>query len=336
MNGVCPYTRCTGSNGQMLEHHPLFPFRSQPPIAAPTATTPRTIASAGPLSLNQIFRPITMATNVRAREDVPVLGEPAGRRRCSRHPEVARGLVQRGERADVAPGSWRNQEDEREDRDQHAPEQRQRVGRMDDSRHRDRDERSDAAEADHVPRPQRHSRPHLEVVREFGVAHSPETRSVSLRTRVRDDATEIRQDQPAESWLCRRQYLEAGRAQTEQLAVRHRGDVSRARQPVEEAQLADDEPAGDTDSVVVRQPDPTDVDTSPCRMMSRAPSTSPAAMIRSPARNRCRAHLAAIDRHCSSVHAARNGSSRGVAPVSSYWKNAVAGVLDERRTQGTL
>ena len=46
----------------MLEHQPLLPFKSHPPIAAPAPTARSKVASAAPVLLNQILRPRTMPT----------------------------------------------------------------------------------------------------------------------------------------------------------------------------------------------------------------------------------------------------------------------------------
>ena len=77
-NGVCPYSRCTGNSGQMVEHHPLLPFNSHPPTAAPTATAPSRPARATPVSLNQIFRPITAPTKMPVARTYPYSASQRG------------------------------------------------------------------------------------------------------------------------------------------------------------------------------------------------------------------------------------------------------------------
>ena len=62
-NGVWPYTRCSGSSGQMLVHHPLFPLNVSPAKKALMIVSVSSTLSPAPLLLKKAMRVLVMPKN---------------------------------------------------------------------------------------------------------------------------------------------------------------------------------------------------------------------------------------------------------------------------------
>ena len=62
-NGVWPYTRCSGSSGQMLLHHPLLPLNAIPATKALMIVSESSTLRPAPLALKKAMRVLVMPKN---------------------------------------------------------------------------------------------------------------------------------------------------------------------------------------------------------------------------------------------------------------------------------
>ena len=62
-NGVWPYTRCSGSSGQMLLHQPLLPLNVTPAMKAVSMASESSTPVAVPLVLNKAIRALVIPKN---------------------------------------------------------------------------------------------------------------------------------------------------------------------------------------------------------------------------------------------------------------------------------
>ena len=92
-----------------------------------------------------------------------MLAQPLGERERAREAEEPRGLIQCRERAGVPPRARRDEEQERERWDEHAPEGEQADLRRDEERDEKRGRREQTDDTESRPRPERHPRSHLQV-----------------------------------------------------------------------------------------------------------------------------------------------------------------------------
>ena len=153
LNGVCPYSRWTGSSGQMLEHQPLLPFSIMPPAKPPTRAPSSSSALAGPESSRPIFRSEMKRMNIDAAMTKPYSLSHFGAVSAAREVEHARRLVRRGQRADVAPQPRRHEPDERQHGDDELPQDEEPVVGDDHERHGEPDGAEQRDDADRLPGP---------------------------------------------------------------------------------------------------------------------------------------------------------------------------------------
>ncbi len=77
-NGVWPYTRCSGSSGQTLLHHPLLPLNVTPAKKADRIVSESSTLRPAPLALKKAMRVLVMPKNKTIEMRTPYLRNHSG------------------------------------------------------------------------------------------------------------------------------------------------------------------------------------------------------------------------------------------------------------------